>query len=139
MRTCIRKIGNSRGILIPPAFLAVCGIGDHVDILMEGKSLLRRPVQEPRAGWFEGFNRLTEVIRHPNGRNGRKTDCRINHTDSHFLADITRPQVGREDPCLCVIGCSASTRDARRHQDETLLSAITRVGKGRRAAQDDTS
>ena len=94
MRTCIRKIGNSRGILIPPAFLAVCGIGDHVDILMEGKSLLRRPVQEPRAGWFEGFNRLTEVIRHPNGRNGRKTDCRINHTDSHFLADITRPQVG---------------------------------------------
>ncbi|WP_268745797.1 AbrB/MazE/SpoVT family DNA-binding domain-containing protein [Acidithiobacillus thiooxidans] len=40
MRTCIRKIGNSRGILIPPAFLAASGIGDHVDILMEGKSLL---------------------------------------------------------------------------------------------------
>ncbi|SMH66766.1 protein of unknown function [Acidithiobacillus ferrivorans] len=31
--------------------------------------------------------------------------------------------------CLCVIGGSASTRDARRRQDETLLSTITGSAK----------
>ena len=62
MRTSIRKIGNSRGILIPSAFLAACGIGDHVDILMEGKSLLIRPIHEPRAGWFEGYNSEMDVV-----------------------------------------------------------------------------
>ncbi|MBU2850923.1 AbrB family transcriptional regulator [Acidithiobacillus ferrivorans] len=61
MRTSIRKIGNSRGILIPSAFLTACGIGTHVDIFMEGKSLLIRPVQEPRAGWFEGFKSEMDV------------------------------------------------------------------------------
>jgi antitoxin MazE len=61
MRTSIRKIGNSRGILIPSAFLTDCGIGDHVDILMEGKSLLIRPIHEPRAGWFEGYNSEMDV------------------------------------------------------------------------------
>ena len=61
MRTSIRKIGNSRGILIPSAFLKDCGIGDQVDILMEGKALLIRPVREPRAGWFEGYNSEFDV------------------------------------------------------------------------------
>ncbi|MGK9450260.1 AbrB/MazE/SpoVT family DNA-binding domain-containing protein [Acidithiobacillus caldus] len=55
MRTCIRKIGNSRGILIPSAFLADCGIGDQVDISLEGKTLVIRPVTKLRAGWFTGY------------------------------------------------------------------------------------
>lgn len=55
MRTSIRKIGNSRGILIPSAFLVDCGIGDQVDIGLEGKTLVIRPVPEPRAGWFTGY------------------------------------------------------------------------------------
>jgi antitoxin MazE len=61
MRINIRKIGNSRGILIPSAFLRDCGIGDHVDILMEGKALIIRPIHEPRAGWFEAFNPEMDV------------------------------------------------------------------------------
>jgi antitoxin MazE len=28
---------------------------------MEGKSLLIRPVQEPRAGWFEGYHSEMDV------------------------------------------------------------------------------
>lgn len=61
MRTSIRKIGNSRGILIPPAFLADCGIGDQVDIRMDGDSLIIRPIHAPRAGWFEGFKPEMDV------------------------------------------------------------------------------
>lgn len=61
MRTSIRKIGNSRGILIPSAFLTECGIGDHVDICMDGHSLLIKPVQELRAGWFAGYRPENDV------------------------------------------------------------------------------
>ncbi|MDX5935688.1 AbrB/MazE/SpoVT family DNA-binding domain-containing protein [Acidithiobacillus thiooxidans] len=61
MRTSIRKIGNSRGILIPSVFLTDSGIGDQVDILMEGNALHIRPVQDLRAGWFEGYDSSVDV------------------------------------------------------------------------------
>lgn len=61
MRTSIRKIGNSRGILIPSVFLTDSGIGDQVDILMEGNALLIRPVQDLRAGWFEAYDSSVDV------------------------------------------------------------------------------
>lgn len=61
VRTSIRKIGNSRGILIPSVFLTDIGIGDHVDIVMEGNSLLIRPIQEPRVGWFDGYDSSMDV------------------------------------------------------------------------------
>jgi Growth regulator len=61
MRTSIRKIGNSRGILIPSIFLTECGIGDQVDILMDGNSLHIRPIQDPRTGWFEGYDSSMDV------------------------------------------------------------------------------
>ncbi len=61
MRTSIRKIGNSRGILIPSVFLTDSGIGDQVDILMEGNALLIRPVQDLREGWFEGYDSSVDV------------------------------------------------------------------------------
>ncbi len=55
MRTTLRKVGNSRGVIIPAALLAACEMEAEVDIRLEGKALLISPVKEPRAGWFEGY------------------------------------------------------------------------------------
>lgn len=55
MRASLRKVGNSRGIIIPAALLAACGMDDEVDIRLEGNNLLIAPVKAPRAGWFAGY------------------------------------------------------------------------------------
>lgn len=52
MRSTIRKIGNSRGVLIPAALLAQCGISDHINLRVEGKSIVIEPLREAREGWF---------------------------------------------------------------------------------------
>jgi antitoxin MazE len=55
MKTSIRKMGNSQGILIPKPFLAQAGfdIGE-VDIEVENDAIvIRRPVKKPRHGWAE--------------------------------------------------------------------------------------
>lgn len=61
MRTSIRKVGNSRGIIIPAALLAACEMGNEVNIRQEGKHLILEPVQAPRAGWFDGFKVENDV------------------------------------------------------------------------------
>lgn len=61
MRTSLRKVGNSRGIIIPAALLAACGMDDEVDIRLEGKTLLIAPVKAPRAGWFDGYHPEADV------------------------------------------------------------------------------
>ncbi len=55
MRTSLRKVGNSRGVIIPAVLLAACEMADEVDIRLEGKSLVIEPVHTPRAGWFTGY------------------------------------------------------------------------------------
>ena len=60
MRTSLRKVGNSRGIIIPSALLAASEMGDEVDIRLEGKNLVIAPVKAPRAGWFEGYKPDTD-------------------------------------------------------------------------------
>ena len=53
MLTTLRKIGNSRGILIPAAFLASCQIEDQVDLQLQDGQLVIKPVKRlPREGWF---------------------------------------------------------------------------------------
>lgn len=53
MRTTLRKVGNSRGVLIPAALLAECQIEGVVDLTVEGGRLVIAPVKAPRAGWAE--------------------------------------------------------------------------------------
>lgn len=55
MRTTLRKIGNSRGVLIPAALLAECGIIDEIELRLEGARIVIEPVKAPRAGWFDGY------------------------------------------------------------------------------------
>lgn len=61
MRTSLRKVGNSRGVIIPAALLAACEMADEVDIRLEGKSLVIDPVHAPRAGWFAGYQPEADV------------------------------------------------------------------------------
>lgn len=55
MRTNIRKVGNSRGVIIPAALLAACEMSNEVDIRLEGKKLVIASVKSSRAGWFESY------------------------------------------------------------------------------------
>lgn len=54
MRTRIRKIGNSQGVLIPKALLAQTGIDQAAEMTVEdGAIVLRKPRQAVREGWAE--------------------------------------------------------------------------------------
>ena len=55
MLSTVRQIGNSRGVLIPAAFLAMCQIEDQVDMRFENGAIIIKPVKPTlRAGWFTG-------------------------------------------------------------------------------------
>ena len=55
MRSTLRKIGNSRGVLIPSSFLAACEIDGEIEMHLEGSRIVIEPVSTPRAGWFENY------------------------------------------------------------------------------------
>lgn len=53
MLTSMRQIGNSRGVLIPAAFLASCQIEDQVDMQLQDGQIVIKPVRSKlRDGWF---------------------------------------------------------------------------------------
>lgn len=53
MLTTIRQIGNSRGVLIPAAFLASCQIEDQVNMQLHDGQIVIKPVRRKlRDGWF---------------------------------------------------------------------------------------
>jgi len=53
MLTTMRQIGNSRGVLIPAAFLASCQIEDQVDMQLQDGQIVIKPVPSKlREGWF---------------------------------------------------------------------------------------
>ncbi|MES2830377.1 MAG: AbrB/MazE/SpoVT family DNA-binding domain-containing protein [Pseudomonadota bacterium] len=55
MKTSIRKMGNSQGVLIPKPFLAQAGLDlGEVDIEVENNCIvIRRPEKKVREGWAE--------------------------------------------------------------------------------------
>ena len=54
MLTKIRRMGNSRGVLIPKPLLKQAGFGDEAEIAVEGNTLvLRKPQRAPRTGWAD--------------------------------------------------------------------------------------
>lgn len=62
MLTAIRRMGNSRGILIPKPLLALAGLEDQAEIVIEGNTLIvRRPAPSPRTGWAEASKRVAET------------------------------------------------------------------------------
>ena len=63
MLTSIRQIGNSRGLLIPAAFLASCQIEDQVDLQLQDGQIVIKPVKRKlRVGWFEPTSQTSEAV-----------------------------------------------------------------------------
>jgi len=62
MITEIRRIGNSRGIIIPKPMLKEAGLKKEAEIALEhGAIVLRRPRRNPRQGWAEASRRIAEA------------------------------------------------------------------------------
>lgn len=55
VRTALRKMGNSAGIIVPKALLASVGanIGDQLELSIEDGRLVAQLAQPVRGGWAE--------------------------------------------------------------------------------------
>ena len=61
MLVTIIPIGNSKGIRLPKAILEQLEITDKVDLEIEDRRIILKPVQRtPRAGWPEAFEKMHE-------------------------------------------------------------------------------
>ena len=62
MKVAIRKMGNSRGILIPKPILAQLGLEDTADLQVRDGVLEIRALREhPRHGWAEDAERIAQA------------------------------------------------------------------------------
>ena len=59
MKTVIRRMGNSQGVIIPKPVLAQVGLQDEVDMAVEKDCIvLRRPKRTVREGWAEASRKI---------------------------------------------------------------------------------
>lgn len=59
MRTAIRKMGNSQGVIIPKPLLAQVGLKDEAVMTVENDALVLRPAhRSARKGWDEASRRI---------------------------------------------------------------------------------
>ncbi|WP_127470198.1 AbrB/MazE/SpoVT family DNA-binding domain-containing protein [Thiomicrorhabdus aquaedulcis] len=56
MQTTLRKIGNSRGIIIPSSIIEQLHIDNEVEMEVQDGVLLLKPSNTPRKGWFDHYN-----------------------------------------------------------------------------------
>ena len=64
MKSAIRKMGNSHGVIIPKPLLAEIGAkaGDEVDLAVKrGKIVIAPSRKAPRSGWAADSKRLAEA------------------------------------------------------------------------------
>lgn len=64
MRTALRKMGNSTGMILPKAILGQLGVetGTTMDLVVEGNRIIATPVEQPhRAGWAEAATAIAET------------------------------------------------------------------------------
>ena len=55
MKIALVRIGNSRGVRIPKAFLEQCRLHDQVELELRHDHLVIRPASQPRSGWEDAF------------------------------------------------------------------------------------
>jgi antitoxin MazE len=61
MKTAIRKLGNSQGVIIPKPILAQVGLVDEAVMTIENDALVLRPVpQSRRTGWAEASQLIAD-------------------------------------------------------------------------------
>lgn len=57
MKTAIRKIGNSKGVLIPAPLIAACNIQNEVIMHVENNRLIIEAANTaPRKNWFAAYD-----------------------------------------------------------------------------------
>lgn len=56
MRTTLRKIGNSRGIIIPAAVLAQTDIVEEVEIRLDGRRIVIEAGEASRKNWYTAYD-----------------------------------------------------------------------------------
>ena len=61
MKSRIVKIGNSRGVRIPKPLIEEIGLGEEVEIQVEGSRLIIAPAGRPRAGWTTCFRQMART------------------------------------------------------------------------------
>jgi antitoxin MazE len=62
MKTAIRRMGNSQGVLIPKPILAQLGFEDEVEMEIEDDTLvIRRPQKKVREGWAEASRNVARA------------------------------------------------------------------------------
>lgn len=60
MKIAIRKLGNSRGVILPKPLLDQVGLKRAADVSVENNTIvLRLPRSRTRQGWAEASRRLT--------------------------------------------------------------------------------
>jgi antitoxin MazE len=60
VKTRVVKIGNSRGIRIPKLLIDQLGLGEEVELAVQERQLVVRPLHGPRDGWEEQFRLMAE-------------------------------------------------------------------------------
>ena len=60
MRTRLIRIGNSRGIRIPKAFVQAAGLDVPLRMRVVDGGLLLERVEDPRAGWSEAAREMKD-------------------------------------------------------------------------------
>jgi antitoxin MazE len=58
MKTTLRSLGNSKGVIIPKPVLAQMGFEDEVEMVIEGDALVIRRPKKTRAGWAEAAEKI---------------------------------------------------------------------------------
>jgi antitoxin MazE len=60
MKVDLIRIGNSQGVRIPKALIEQCGLGQRVEMRVEGSSLIIRALKPARSGWDDAFKVMAE-------------------------------------------------------------------------------
>ena len=52
-KTAIRRIGNSRGVILPASVLHEIGASEALNLSIENGRIILEATREPRKGWFD--------------------------------------------------------------------------------------
>ena len=58
MKVSIIPIGNSKGLRLSKSVLDQYNIKDTVELILEEKQIILRPINPPRQGWNEAFKAM---------------------------------------------------------------------------------
>ena len=61
MKVSVVPIGNSRGIRLPKAILEQLGVSDQMELEVENKQIILRPINKNRrSGWEEALQKMNK-------------------------------------------------------------------------------